>query len=127
MVLPASPSTSSARSSAATRRATTTRCRVDVDPRRCCRLHADDFVVDLDITADFARGRLVARSFRRIGHVELVDGPDGLRARLHGIRHRLPVSTPVPLAAALAIAAGGVATHLTIEPGDPADSSRKAH
>jgi hypothetical protein len=66
--------------------------------------------VHLAVVPDALAGRRIAGSFRRVSWacIELHD--DGPRASVNGLRHRLPVTVPVPVDAALALAQDGVPT-----------------
>lgn len=60
--------------------------------------------------ADEQAARRVQASFHRISWARLHLHDDGPRGSVDGVRHRLPVSVPVPVDAVLALAAGGVPT-----------------
>ena len=63
--------------------------------------------------ADTAAARRFLGTVRRVDRVQIEVGANDTRAQARGRRHRLPFSSPVPLALALGLAALGVPTSIT--------------
>lgn len=62
----------------------------------------------MSIAEPLQAGDHIARSFRHISWVRFELSATGTRAEVHGVRHRLPVTVPASVDAALALAAAGV-------------------
>jgi hypothetical protein len=64
----------------------------------------------MSIAEPLQAGDHITRSFRHISWIRFELSASGTRAEVHGVRHRLPVTVPASLEAALALAASGIPT-----------------
>jgi hypothetical protein len=75
-------------------------------------VHGDGSVLSIHLAevVDEQAGQLVSAGFRRMSWASIQLHQDGPRASVHGVRHRLPTTSPAPVDAVLALARRGVPT-----------------
>jgi hypothetical protein len=88
------------------------RCTATADGTELAVVHTDGRTVAVHLAhrVDEPAARRVATSFRRISWASLELHDDGPRGTVHGLRHRLPVTVPVPVDVVLSLSLQGVPT-----------------